>query len=63
MSAHIVTSLQKRYSTAYFFCKVQTESKRLALGILRTWAWQLLQTTPDVKAKAKEVGESYEASQ
>ena len=58
VSAHIIDILQKRYRAAYFFCKVQTEGKRTALSVFRTWAWQLLQTIP--REKAKRASTAYE---
>jgi hypothetical protein len=37
-----IRRLQKDGKVAYFYCDTKEEKRRQVLGILRTWAWQLL---------------------
>ncbi|KAI9872454.1 MAG: hypothetical protein M1830_001605, partial [Pleopsidium flavum] len=61
-SSFIVEYLKETHLTAYFYCDTKDDRKRTLLGILRTWASQLLSQRPHLLADVYKIYERKRAA-
>lgn len=55
VAARTVESLQSQSEAAFFYCSTHEDARSNLLGILRTWAWQLLEKDPSLLNKVDQI--------
>ena len=61
LTAHIISELQHRYPTAYFFCKSDDQRKQTTTAVLQNWIWQLVHKSPVLSESITSPSDEYQS--
>ena len=61
LAAHVISRLQRRHPTAFFFCRTDDKRTLNTMAVLQNWIWQLVRDSPILPESVTAPSDEYQS--